>query len=400
MEHKNRMTTALAGYRLARRAGMSHEDATEEAITASNKSHFNYANYNRPRVLQNDAMKVIGLFKQYPWQVTDRLARSFRDGVLRNKDLTPEARNEALKAFAGYMGKMMLFAGIKGVPILYHATMAAINLAMNHGQQASTFDAQAALREHLEQAHGKTFADAVMDGPMSAATGAALSAGASYSDLWYKQPNQDMTWGQTVADFAHQALGPVLGLPFDVAQGVDIANKNQDVERGAEHFTPPAISHLLKTYRVANEGVTNLRGEQVVSPEELGQGWSTGLTGMQVVRYKNLALHALGFTPEVEARQYEQNAAENQFKERLADRQHFLTTQYDNAVMRGDNDKAIKWMEQMIQFHKENPGTTWSAKGLNNSLRIRAKEQATAQHGVNMEPGIANQYQKMTGAKQ
>lgn len=398
MEHKNRQTTALAMYRLARRAGLNHEDATEEAIDASNKAHFNYNNYNRPRVMQNDAVKVIGLFKQYPWQVTDRLARSFRDGVMRNPELSVAERNEQLKAFAGYMGKMMLFAGIKGVPILYHATMAAINAA--YSDEDKKFDAQAALREHLEQSIGKTASDAVMDGPMSAATGAALSHGASYSDLWYKQPDRDLNAAETYADLLGQIGGPIPSIGTEAAKGVDIISRTGDIERGAEHFTPPFINHLLKANRMRQEGVTNLRGEQVVSPEEMGQGWATDLTGMQLVRQKNLMLQALGFSPEVVARQYEKNTSENNFKQALVDRQKELTERYDNAVLRGDNDEAIAWMQKMIKFHQANPGMPWSASSIQNGIRGEAKGRALADHGVNMAPGMRQQYEQMTGAQQ
>ena len=406
MEHKNRMTTALAAYRLAIRGGLSHTDAIEEANDASNKAHFNYNNYNRPRVLQNDFMKVAGLFKQYPWQVTDRLARSFRDGLMPgregspfkfgNKELSPDERAEAMKAFAGYMGKMMLFAGIKGVPILYHATMAAINNVF--GNKDQPFDAQAALREHMEQSIGKTASDAVMDGPMSAITGAALSNGASYSDLWYKQPARDMTWGQQAGDLLGQIAGPVYGSIPEMGVGADIIHGG-NLERGLEHMLPPAVNHLMKAQRAASEGYTNLRGEQVVSPEELGQGWSTGLVGLGAVRQKNILLQALGFQPEVYARQGEQNTSEQNFKTEITQRQQFLTEQYDNAVGRGDNDGAIKWMQQMQQFHQANPSIPWSAKGMINSIRSNEKNTATAEHGVNMAPGMGAEYRQMTGGQ-
>lgn len=397
MEHKNRQTTMLAAYRLARRGGLSHEEATQEGIDASNKAHFNYNNYNRPRVMQNDFMKVAALFKQYPWQVTDRLARSFRDGVMRNPELSPADRDEQLKAFAGYMGKMMLFAGIKGVPILYHATMAAINAA--YGTDDKPFDAQAALREHLEQSLGKTGSDAVMDGPMSALTGAALSNGASYSDLWYKQPDRDENWTGFSTDLIGQIAGPVAGIATSAASGADIM-ANGDTERGLEHMTPAAVTHLMKGNRLASEGVTNLRGQQVVSPDELGQGYSTGAVGLQAVRAKNLLLQYLGFSPEVVARQYEQNSSENEFKDTITKRQQFLNEQYDNAVARGDQDAAIKWMGDMQKFHQANPGMPWSARGIMEGIRSTAigNARANSNHGVNMKPGLQNEYDQMTGA--
>ncbi len=64
-EMHNRETTMLAGYRLARQAGMSHEDATWHGMRMSDESHFDYSLEGRPRILQNNYAKVLGQFQQY-----------------------------------------------------------------------------------------------------------------------------------------------------------------------------------------------------------------------------------------------------------------------------------------------------------------------------------------------
>ena len=59
MEHKNRMSTALAAYRMGRQDGMSHEEAMWHANDMARLSHLDYSNVNRPRIMQSDTAKAL-----------------------------------------------------------------------------------------------------------------------------------------------------------------------------------------------------------------------------------------------------------------------------------------------------------------------------------------------------
>ena len=74
-EHLNRMSTYMAGYRLGRTQGMDHDAAVEHGMDMAWRSHFDYGNTNRPRILQNDVTKVATLFRQYEIGMAYRLVR-------------------------------------------------------------------------------------------------------------------------------------------------------------------------------------------------------------------------------------------------------------------------------------------------------------------------------------
>jgi hypothetical protein len=54
----------------------------------------------------------------------------------------------------------------------------------------------------------------------------------------------------------------------------------------------------------------------------------------------------------------------------------------------------------MQKFHTANPGLRWDARSIPNSMRGAAKRNATADHGVNMDPGLRQEYSQMTGGSQ
>ena len=237
MEHHNRMTTYLAGYRLGRQQGMSHDQAVDHATDTTWDAHFDYTNANRPRVLQNDVGKVLGLFKQYSWGVTYRLAREARNMI--DGELSGEDRMRATKAMGGLLARVGAFSGATGLPLAWLAN-SVINAVFS--DKDKPFDAEAAEHEYLKQHLGQTAADAVMTGPIGAMSGASLSGGASYSDLWYRAPSRDENAHDTVMDALAQIGGAIPAIPLNMASGAGMMKDGQ-IERGL------STSHRLRRLR-------------------------------------------------------------------------------------------------------------------------------------------------------
>lgn len=61
-EKMNRRVSALAGYDMARKAGMDHYKAVEEAYLAVRDSQFEYASYNRPKFMRGKASTLFLFF--------------------------------------------------------------------------------------------------------------------------------------------------------------------------------------------------------------------------------------------------------------------------------------------------------------------------------------------------
>jgi Large polyvalent protein associated domain 39 len=374
MEHHNRMTTLLAAYRLGRTQGAEHDDASKQARQITWDSHFDYTNANRPRYLQGNVPKVIGLFKQYSLGVTYRLAREGADLV--NAEKTPEERAAAGVALSSLVGRMMLFAGVTGVPGYWIAEKA-INAWM--GSDDKPYDMTATLHKHLNDTLGQTAGDSIMTGPVGAVSGASLSSGASYNDLWYKEPMRNENAKEEMFDALGQMLGPLAALPINAAQGIGQIHQG-NVERGLEHFLPPEAAALAKAFRYSQEGATNTAGQNLLPPGE-------ELTN------KDLALQAVGFTPQKVADAYKRNAAIKNAQQAIEDRRKVLTDKYETATLAGDSKTAEEMWPQIQKFNETNPGVA-IGKSLAAGTLGKAKRNATAVQGVNLPPGLQNLQQE------
>ena len=354
MEHHNRMTTYLAGYRLGKQQGMSHSEAVDHATDVTWDSHFDYTNANRPRVLQNDFMKVAGLFKQYSWGVTYRLAREARD--MFDKELSPEQNVQARKAFAGLLGRGMMFAGVSGLPLSWIAS-SVVDAVM--GDKDQPFDSEAALHAHLTQAIGRFGADSIMTGPVGAISGASLSGGASYNDLWYRPPTRNEKVEDTVKDAAMQAFGPIAAIGVNAAQGVQMI-KDGDIERGFEHFMPPEGAALMKAYRYNQEGVTNLQGEPVLDRSQIDN--------------RDLFLQSVGFTPQKVADMYAENSALKNVSQAIQQRREKLINRLSVVAGMDDGSETDKALADVEQFNDKNPGIAIQGKTIVTSMRNHFKQ--------------------------
>ena len=68
-----------------------------------------------------------------------------------------------------------------------------------------------------------------------------------------------------------------------------------DVARGFEMMAPKAVRDLMKSYRYANEGLTTLRGDEVMSADQMS--------------VHDIVAQAIGFTPAAVAETWERNRA-------------------------------------------------------------------------------------------
>ena len=383
IEHHNRVTTHMAAYRLGRTSGMDHDTASKNARNLTWDSHFDYSNANRPRYLQNDFAKVAGLFKQYSLGVTYRLAREGADMV--SKEKSPEAKAAAAQTLGSLIGHMMLFAGVTGIPALYWAAEKVMNgwgpIPGVKGGKDHPYDMTAALHKSLETRMGKTAADSIMTGPVGALSGASLSSGASYSDLWYKEPMRNENARDTWSDGVQQALGPIAAIPTNFAQGADqIAQGN--VERGLEHFLPPEAAGLAKAVRYATQGAKDTRGNNMLPPGE-------------EITNKDVALQALGFTPQKVADAQRRTAALKNLNQDIVDRHQFLQDKYEAALLAGDTKAAQQMWPQIQAFNEANPDYA-IGKSIAKGVVGMAKRNyaATASQGAHLQPELQQRLTK------
>lgn len=381
VEHKNRQTTFLAAYRLGRAKGMGHDEAFQTANSMTWDAHLDYGNDNRARFLQGNVMKVAGQFRQYPMGVAYRLARDFRNS-LGNENLSPQEVAESRKQFAGILLRSFMYAGATGLPAMWAIT-AGINMAM--GDKDHPFDAQQALHSYLQKEMGRTGADAVMYGPVSAATGASISSGASYSDLipfggWYKPPLKwnEMTPQERMSDAMQQVAGPAYGALVNMGAG---ATMERNPELALEHFVPPALQGPIKAYQYATQGATNLRGQQIMKPEEFNMA--------------DLIEQTAGFTPQ---KLTDRRAAAGTMGEmnRLIQARHSQLMQaLDDAVESKDSARIKKAQDDINAFNKAQPGA--AVKNEARGVQANEKANALSYHGTRLSKGLKDKLVEQYG---
>lgn len=383
-EHHNRMTTYLAGYRLARQAGLSHEAAIDRATDVTWDSHFDYTNANRPRYLQNNVAKVVGLFKQYPWGVTYRLARDAKNLI--NSNLPADERMRAGRTLAGMLTRVSLMAGATGLPLMWVAT-GVINAVMHDKDRP--FDAEAEARAYLQQQYGRRIAEAVMTGPIGSMTGASLSGGASYNDLWYKPPSRDENARDTAMDAVGQLGGALLAVPLNMVTGGQMMADGQ-IERGVEHFLPPEGAALLKALRYSQEGATNLQGETIIPRKGTPEGDAAEATGKDVLDDKDIFTQALGFTPQKIATQYALNTNVKNAEAKLQARKRDIENTIARRAEMGDEEKLDEIMQEMVEFNSKNPTYAIDGKGLASSMKNHYMHEMESENGVYLPRGLGS----------
>lgn len=366
-EEANRQVTFLAAYRLSRRKGRNHEAAILEAEELTWDSHFDYANVNRPRVLQGDTAKVMFLFRQYSLNMTYRLARDFNDSL---RGATPAVKHEARTRFAGILGQTFLFAGASGLPLFWLVKLVCNSL---FGDDDEPFDTEGAMRAGLAQALGPRWSQAITDGPVSAISGADISSRVGLNNLWMREPPPGTEGVDLGMFYLKEVAGPLpaMGVAAFEAAALDTQGYG---DRAAEKLAPKALSDAFKMLRYAREGVTSKRGDELVSPEEIST--------------YELFLQGLGFVPSDVALQYDQNRIVKAAEQAIVDRRVFLMNRLALATQNDDSQGWTDALADIQKFNSKNPGLAIDGPAIFASAKARARYSAEAVNGVRVEPGL------------
>ena len=366
-EKFNREATALAAYRLARRDGMSHDRAVDYAKDATWMSHYNYANANRPRIMQGDVVKVITLFKQYSLNTTYRMMRDLHDSL---RGASPEVRRLARRRFAGIMVMSGILAGLPGLWMIKSVGFVVSQIVDDEDEPFNMFWE---LRAFLADWLGPTAADAIMVGLVDTFTPVSISQRVSLSDLWFRDEHRDLDSDRQFREYLLQFLGPIPSMIADALRGIDmIADGN--IQRGVEKLLPTALEGPAKAARYSQEGVTNWRGDEIVPLSELHAG--------------DLLVQALGFTPSKVNRAYTQNTAVKTYERAILDRRSELMSRLWLAEQAGDPAMVNKIESDIEDYNTVNPEKAITAKSIKQSMRARARASDRMDGGMVLDPDL------------
>lgn len=359
----NRETTAMAAYRLARKKGMSHQDAVTEAADITWNAHFDYTNANRARYMQAPTMKVIAQFKQYSQNMTYFL---LRNAYLGFKGESPEVKAMARKQLIGSLGMTALLGGVSALPL---SALYALANAFK-GDDDEPWDAETEFKTYLADAMGEDMASLVLYG----AGGAGLSPRISLDGLWVRDPNRDLEGEDLWTHYAKQVAGPVLGgVVVGGIRGAQTA-MDGDIYRGIEGIVPKFIRDPMKAYRYGNEGALTYRGDAYKEADEF--------TGIQ------LLLQSFGLSDHDLMKQYEMNNAIKGYEQHILDRRRDLMTAYWLASKQGDTALMLEVQKNMARFNRKNPTIAIDNKSLRQSIKTRQRYSAENQKGVNLNKNL------------
>lgn len=281
VEKANRVATFVAALRLGKLDGMSDAAAEEHANRVTLETHVDYSSANESALSKTTPMaKILFQFKKYQLQMAANWANNIRGSFVGSAEEKAIAR----RTLFGMAVTHLTAAGTLGLPLvgmLGKAIASGANAAF--GNPDEPFDASAAYQKWLtdvfsggdpDSAVGHRLGTMFAKG-LPAAAGVDLSAsGIGQQDIFSPVKTAPGGRGNTLEqlkDLAFAALGPVGGMAGDFAQGIDQLYQGNHI-KAIEHFLPKSISHVVRAGRFATQGLTTGKGDEVITPADLGPG--------------------------------------------------------------------------------------------------------------------------------
>jgi hypothetical protein len=268
-EAVNRLSTAIAAYRLEYAKTKDAAKATQYAADILSDTHGDYTAFNAPRAFNTQLGKVALQFRKFQLIQITFYAKLIRDAFTK-----PDERAAAMKTLAYSLGHTGVFAGLMGLP--GYAAISAILSAF--GDEDEPYDLTADMRKAL----GPEWADMIMRGAPTIVgmdLSGKIGAGNMLSIMPFSDADLSTTAGQAEA-LGTFLGGAVLGMASRVADGLVLMSSG-DYYKGLERAMPKGVSDALKSGRQATEGMTRRNGDVVLPESEIG-AIETVLTGLGI----------------------------------------------------------------------------------------------------------------------
>lgn len=370
-ERLNREVTAMAAYRLARKAGADHEQAIQDAARLTWKTHFNYSASNRARFMRGPWARVAFQFKQYSQAITYLLARSAHQAF---KGASPEVKREARAQLGGILAMQFLFAGAKGLPIVGLGLWAVQLVAAALGDDDEPFEWEGEVRQALVEAAksagasdhvAQTLGRFAWKGAIDAFTPWSIANRLSMSELWVRDPDKELE-GKDLSLFLYKTIGgPMAGLGENIVNGLRLI-KDGEIERGLEKMMPVAVANLMKAARYATEGAKTLRGDPL----------------LREVTPLEIAGQAVGLSPSRLSERYDENTFTQNVNDKLSKRRQEILDKIGDAALEGDRERLNEGVEEAQRFGLKNPTYGINRQNVRQSVRMRQKRTAETEDGL------------------
>jgi hypothetical protein len=381
-ERLTREAVYLASYRLGVKRGLSHDAAINQAVDDVNESLGNYDVTNRPRFMQQGIGKVLTQFKMFPLHVTMIMATNF---VKMLPILNKEGKKAAATKFFGTYLTAGSIAGLAGIPA-FSSIAGVITEVMKaiQGEDADDelkdLDANTYLRYVLlpeKLGHimigDVSLADLLGSGVANAITGTAIGERVGVNDLWGRDTKEAKTNREGMLAYVTDKMGPSVSLGLSVADAFDAFAVGDDV-KAWDKLSPAAIRNIRYAMRLADEGIKDSKGNEVVPADDI----STGRFIAQVI----------GFRPEEVARMADINYRLTGAQIKIQNEQTRLMTSAKVAIRSQDDkgfDKFEQVMEDIDKFNERHPTFPIDTGQVMDSIAEDMQKRSEAQFGINVD---------------
>jgi len=331
VEATNRLSTAIAAYRLEFAKTKDAAKATQYAADILTDTHGDYTAFNAPRAFNTQWGKVALQFRKF-----QLIQIAFYAKLLRDAFTKPEERAAAIKTLMFSLSHSAVFAGAMGLP----GYAAAATLLSFFGDEDEKFDLTAEIRDLV----GPEWADMVTRGAPTLVgmdLSGKIGSGNMLSIMPFSDADLTTTSGQAEAVGTFFG-GAALGMTSRIADGLLLMAKG-DYYKGVERVMPKGVSDALKAGRQAAEGMTRRNGD-VVLPDSEVSALDTVWT-------------AMGIAPVKQTVTYERQNRLNDMTENFNDRTKRIKNDFTKAARNKDSDGMAQAREawtKLQQARKEN----------------------------------------------
>jgi len=321
----NRLSTAIAAYRLELARTGSSEAALDYADKILLDTHGDYSRFNAPKYFNTALGRLALQFQKFLLiQLTfyfDLVKRAFTD---------PAERRLALRVLGFSLGHTAFLAGAMGLPG-YTAISTALGALLSDDEDK--FDLTYELRKLIGN---EEMANLILRGTPTL-VGADISGRVGAGNMFSIMPfsNADLSSPRGQAEALGTLLGGAsLGMAIRIADGLGLMLSG-DWVRGAERVLPKGLGDAIKAYRESVDGMT-LRNGDVILPESEIDAIETFLT-------------AIGITPVQTSLVYERRKRvadmDKNFQERAAKIKSAYVKAYKNRDAEGMKEAREMWVK-------------------------------------------------------
>jgi len=313
VESINRLSTAMAAYRLELSKTGNKEAAINYADRILTETHGDYTSFNAPRAFNTGVGKVALQFRKFQLIQLSFYAKLIRDA------LSGADRAAALKTLSYSLGHTALLAGATGIPG-YAAIAWAINAVL--GDEDEPYDITSEIRKAIGD---EQVANLILRGAptlIGADISGKVGAGNMLSIMPFSQADLSTTAGRAEA-FGTLIGGASLGMVSRMIDGLGLMMSG-DWHRGIEQTMPKGVSDAMKAYRIANEGMTRRNGDIILPPDE--------------VSAMDTLFQAIGVQPVKQTVAYERQTLMKETTQNFTERTTKIKNDYVKAARAGDSE--------------------------------------------------------------